>query len=284
MAKPVNEWFGLKVICVTLAFACASPPSFAKLTKERRLLRHFDGIEVRGTVNVFVTQEKRLREAMVYADDSVLESVVTEVRGRTLVVEAQNVSTYKPRLPFVRIAFTAIQPVEVIVSTEELGSVTVTGEGGFTGANLKAKTFRVFSVGTGKVHLDNLTADEVEVRMESDGDVFLKGGVVEQLRVNMTGKGSLRAIDLPALRTHVSISGSGDAEVRAENWLEARLAGKGDLRYLGHPVNTFLQADGEGQIQRIDPAEAADTPFPRKKEESSSPDKEKRELPEEPKK
>ena len=68
------------------------------------------------------------------------------------------------------------------------------------------KLFAPFSVGTGKVHLENLTADEVEVRMESDGDVILKGGVVERLRANLRGKGSLQAIDLPALRAHVFIS------------------------------------------------------------------------------
>ena len=138
MARPASEWFGFGrgVIVFTLAFMATLPPASAKLSKERRLLRHFDKIEVRGTVNVFVTQEKRLREATVYADVSVLESVVTEVRGKTLVVEADNVVRYAPRLPFVRIAFTGIQPVEVIVSAKQLEGVTVSGEGGFTGKNI----------------------------------------------------------------------------------------------------------------------------------------------------
>ena len=229
--------------------------SHGKLTKESKLLRHFDRIEVRGAVNVYAKQEKRLRVATVYTDDSVLESVVTEVRGRTLVVEADNVGKYAPRLPLVRIEFKAIQPVEVIVSIKELQGVIVAGEGSFTGTNLQAKNFDVFSAGTGKIHLENLTADEVEVRMESAGDVILKGGVVERLRANLRGKGSLQAIDLPALRAHVFMSGTGNAAVRAENWLEAKLSGTGNLRYLGRPLNVFVQRDGEGQVERIDPPE-----------------------------
>ena len=254
-----------------LCFACAliiffASTASAKLTKDRRLLRHFDQIEVRGAVKVFVTQEQRLREAMVYAEDSILESVVTEVKGRTLVVEAGNVTRYAPRLPLIRIAFTAIEPVEVIVSAKKLEGVTIAGEGSFTGTNLEAKTFRVFSAGKGKVHLENLTADEVEVRMESDGDVTLKGGVVETLRANLSGKGSLRAIDLPALRAHVTITGEGNAEVRAENWLEAKLSAKGSLRYLGRPVNLFVQTDGEGRVERLDPLDDETTEDGEKKE------------------
>ncbi|MFP6899723.1 MAG: head GIN domain-containing protein [Opitutales bacterium] len=247
--------------------AALGPYSHGRLTKDSKLLRHFDRIEVRGAVNVYAKQEKRLRVATVYTDDSVLDSVVTEVRGRTLVVEADNVGKYAPRLPFVKIEFKAIQPVEVIISIKELQGVTVAGEGSFTGTNLHAKNFQVFSVGAGKVHLENLTADEVEVRIESDGDVILKGGVVERLRANLRGKGSLHAIDLPALRAHVFISGTGNASVRAENWLEAKLSGKGNLRYLGRPLNLFVQTDGTGQVERIDPPEDDEVKTPRQKTE-----------------
>jgi len=274
MARPVVETIFVKATCLAWILAAIAPATFGKLSKERRLLRHFNQIEVRGAVKVFVAPEDRLREATVYADDSLLKSVVTEVRGRTLVVEANNVGSYAPRLPFVRIEFKAIHPVEVIVSAKELEGVTVAGEGGFTGTNLRAKTFRVFSAGTGKVHLENLTADEVEVRMESDGDVTLKGGVVERLRANLSGKGSLQAIDLPALRAHVNVAGTGDAAVRAENWLEAKLSGKGNLRYLGRPVNVFVQTNGEGRAERIDPVEEEDAGIPAKDETSPPPAKE----------
>ncbi len=278
MVKPVVESIFVKAVYLAWLLAAIAPAVLGKLSEERRLLRHFNQIEVRGSVNVFVTQDARLREARVFADDSVLESVVTEVRGRTLVVEAKNIDTYAPRLPFVRIEFKAIQPVEVIVSMKELEGVTVAGEGSFTGTNLKAKTFRIFSAGTGKVHLENLTADKVEARMESDGDVFLKGGVVERLQVDVSGQGSLRAIDLPALRAHVNLTGSGGAAVRAENWLEAKLSGTGNLRYLGRPVNVFVQTDGAGRVERIDPVEE-DAKVP--DDESVPPSKERTPLPKE---
>ncbi|MBG29475.1 MAG: hypothetical protein CMI31_05680 [Opitutae bacterium] len=255
MANPKDKRFlkGFILACAWMTLLAAS--TSAKLTKERRLLRHFDNVEVRGSVKVFVTQENRLREAMVFAEDSILESVVTEVRGRTLVVEAGNVSRYAPRLPLIRIAFTATEPVEVIVSAKKIQGVTIAGAGSFTGTNLEAETFRVFSAGQGKIHLENLTADEVEVRMESDGDVTLKGGVVETLRADLSGNGSLRAIDLPALRAHLNLNGKGNAEVRAENWLEAKLTAQGNLRYLGRPVNVFVQNDGTGRVERLDPIE-----------------------------
>ncbi len=270
MAKAAIRKILQGALLVACILATTSISSHGKLTKSSKLLRHFDRIEVRGAVNVFAKQEKRLRVATIYTDESILDSVVTEVRGRTLVVEADNVGKYAPRLPLVRIEFKAIQPVEVIVSIKELQGVVVAGEGSFTGTNLQAKNFEVFSAGTGKVHLENLTADEVEVRMESGGDVILKGGVVERLRANLRGKGSLQAIDLPALRAHVFMSGTGNANVRAENWLEAKLSGTGNLRYLGRPLNVFVQTDGEGQIERIDPPEEDRGKTPTKPNDSPS--------------
>ena len=281
MAKLATDVLCGKAAILTCMFALFASPTFGKLSKERRLLRHFDRFEVRGAVIVFVVQEKRLREATVYADDSLLETVVTEVRGRTLVVEADNVGSYAPRLPFIRIEFKAIQPIEVIVSAKELQGVTVAGEGSFTGTNLLAKTFEVFSAGIGKVHLENLTADEVNVRMESDGDVTLKGGVVERLQVKLSGKGNLQAIDLPALRTNVTINGSGNAAVRPEKWLEAKLSGKGNLRYLGRPGKVFVQTEGAGRVERLDPADDEETVVPPQNEEVEPKEKETPALPEE---
>lgn len=289
MAKAASDKLMTRVFVSALLLMVTCLPGHAKLTKERRLLRHFDNIEARGAVKVFVVQEKRLRQATVYGDDSVLESIVTDVRGKTLVIEANNVTKYAPRLPLVRIAFTATHPVEVIVSAKELKSVTVAGEAEFTATNLTAKatglqkkTFNVFSAGSGKIHLENLTADAVVARLESDGDVTIKGGVVERLDADLRGKGSLRAIDLPALRAHVSISGSGNAELRAENWLDAKLTGTGNLYYLGRPLNLFLQADNQGRVEAIDPEETLEAPA---KEEATLPaslDKDKKDDPKTP--
>ena len=62
--------------------------------------------------------------------------------------------------------------------------------------------------------------------------------------------------------------------VRAENWLEAKLSGKGNLRYLGRPVNVFVQTNGEGRAERIDPVEEEDAGIPAKDETSPPPAKE----------
>ena len=60
-------------------------------------------------------------------------------------------------------------------------------------------------------------------------------GVLDRLRIEIVGSGDLRADGLAANRVGVTVTGSGDAVVRAVEQLDASVTGSGDVIYYGNP-------------------------------------------------
>ena len=73
--------FGVLILVSLLVFA---PAISGEISSQRRLLFFFDKIEVNGEVDVFLNKGKRNREATIYADSEVIDSVLTRVSKRTL--------------------------------------------------------------------------------------------------------------------------------------------------------------------------------------------------------
>ena len=60
----------------------------AEITIQKKLLFFFDRIEVRGNVDVFLVEGKRLREASIYADAEIIDSIQVRVSQKTLFIDA----------------------------------------------------------------------------------------------------------------------------------------------------------------------------------------------------
>ena len=71
-----------------------------------------------------------------------------------------------------------------------------------------------------------------------------------QLNVQVGGSGTCDTERLTAADVRVSIAGSGDARVRAENALSAAIAGSGDLYYRG-AATPKISIVGSGRVKRI---------------------------------
>ena len=77
-------------------------------------------------------------------------------------------------------------------------------------------------------------------------------GSAETLFTSIMGSGDLHLFRLPAKNVHISIHGSGDAEVNASSSLEAAIAGSGDIRYKGKPKAVNPSIAGSGDIHAVD--------------------------------
>jgi hypothetical protein len=102
--------------------------------------------------------------------------------------------------------------------------------------------------GSGDVDADGIAGDAFAVRSDGSGD-FTLAGAVRRLRLDMDGSGKAHLAGLAAREARVSLSGSGDADVRADRRLEVWLDGSGDVRYHGHPALT-RHVDGSGDLSR----------------------------------
>ncbi len=75
----------------------------ADLIVEKKLLFFFNKIEVKGNIDVFLKKGGRQREAEVYADSEIIESVITKVSQKTLFIDANNTYNIARRVPFFKL-------------------------------------------------------------------------------------------------------------------------------------------------------------------------------------
>ena len=71
----------------------------AGVESKRVLTFHFDQIEVKGALTVFIEPGKRNRQVEYYADSSIFDSVSVEVKNRTLYLDANNSFSLFRKIP-----------------------------------------------------------------------------------------------------------------------------------------------------------------------------------------
>ena len=102
--------------------------------------------------------------------------------------------------------------------------------------------------GSGDVEADGIEADAFELSSEGSADIVLTG-TAAALDVELEGSGDADLADLEARTARVSVSGSGGADVSADERLDVSVDGSGDVRYHGDPVLTE-RVDGSGDLSR----------------------------------
>ena len=100
--------------------------------------------------------------------------------------------------------------------------------------------------GSGDIDADGIDADALDVRATGSATVALEGDV-RRLAVELDSSGDADLADLTAREASVAVSGSGDADVRADRRLDVNVDGSGDVRYHGDPALT-KQVDGSGDL------------------------------------
>jgi hypothetical protein len=92
-----------------------------------------------------------------------------------------------------------------------------------------------------------LTVSELEaVTLNGSGD-WTATGSADALEVWINGSGSFDAPELASRTARVAISGSGDAIVRVNETLDARISSSGSVHYIGS-LAIAQQVDGSGRV------------------------------------
>lgn len=95
-----------------------------------------------------------------------------------------------------------------------------------------------------------LVSDKLESSITGSGDIFLKGDCpIHDYKTS--GSGKLFAFDFVTDQTNLKISGSGDAEVLANQQLDVQISGSGDVYYKGNPA-LIVEVTGSGNVEKVD--------------------------------
>ena len=71
----------------------------ASIQSKRLLSFHFDKIEARGALTIFVEPGKRNRQVEYFADSEIIDTVTAKVENRTLYLDANNSLQLSRRIP-----------------------------------------------------------------------------------------------------------------------------------------------------------------------------------------
>jgi Putative auto-transporter adhesin, head GIN domain len=204
--------FPASIAAVALA-GCAIGDDGPVVTQTREVA-NFTRIDNRDSVDVrlHVGEPRRVR---VSAGDQVIDDVRTEVRDGTL---------------------------HLTFDHDGLGGSDVVVEASVP------KLTGIMASGSGDIDGDGIDADAFEVRSDGSADVALEGRV-GRLAVDLDGSGDADFAGLAARDARVTVGGSGDLDVRADERLDVDVDGSGDVRYHGDPALT-RHVDGSGELTR----------------------------------
>lgn len=192
----------------------------------------FTGVELRSDVDVFLSQGP-VQEVELRAHANLIDELILEVDGGDLEIRARNCIASGSR-------------PQVFITMPQLGRVVnssaapVTGESAFVSGKLEISV-----PGSGDVNLATI-ADAVKANISGSGNILLEGEAAA-LNVKITGSGNFMGFGLAAVSANVLISGSGDAEVKVEDFLEALLSGSGDVFFKGNPA-LEVSLTGSGKV------------------------------------
>ena len=226
----------------------------ADLASTKKLLFFFNKIEVNGNIDVFLKKGKRLREATIYADSEIIESVVTKVSQKTLFIDANNTYNIARRIPFIRLKAERKYPVEVVVSIQKIEEVRLLGQSNLTAEDITSTELAIFMASSGKLHIENILSQKLNITHEGTGNIILKGKSVKDLKAKITKNGSLFGDELKVERATLIHQGNGIVHLNPSKWMDARMFGNGNLFLHEKPESIVIDQRGNGRVSDILPS------------------------------
>lgn len=208
------------------------------VTKNRKV-SDYDEVSLVGSMDVVLVRGTE-GNLQIEAESNLQEYITTEVKGSTLRISIEEGTSISP---------SRNNSIKITVPFEDIEGASVTGSGDIWNEDkITAKDFSISVTGSGDIKLE-IDADEIKGKVTGSGDILLMGQANE-LDCGVTGSGDFDAFKLKAKLVHAQVSGSGDVMVWAENELNARVAGSGDIEYKGSPSKENFKTSGSGDISK----------------------------------
>jgi hypothetical protein len=174
---------------------------------------------------------------IVHADDNIVSLIDTSVVGDALIVRVHKGTGFRThRKVWVEVEFATLHATQ----QQGVGDLRVTE---VVGSNLESSI-----AGSGDLQIDDVQLDAFTGSITGCGDLKIACHA-NGARFKIDGAGEVSAEGLVAKRVNVAIDGAGDAHVNATDFLDASVAGEGDVTYNGKPHNISRRVAGNGTIE-----------------------------------
>ena len=222
---------------------------------ETRTVSSFNKISASSGIDVIYTKGNQY--VKVVADENLLELMVTEVKGKELIIKRKNNTNIKRSKKF-----------EVHVSAPELTAVSVSSGADFVGKDeITTKQFNVscssgadvkLSVDANKVVITTssgadanleVQAESISAKASSGADIQLKGSG-KDASLKASSGADINAFHLSVDNCEATASSSGDISIMVSESLNAKASSGGDISYKGNPANVDKSTSSGGDVTK----------------------------------
>ena len=203
------------------------------LVEQDLRVENFDGIALNFSGDVFITQGDRF-EVRAQGQQNLIDDLNLNVEDGIWKIKFKSKSVnYKSK-------FHVYITMPTLTYAKVHGSGSITSKGKFR--NLDRLEAGVH--GSGDLDLD-IEVDALTVKVTGSGDARLSG-TANAANVNLTGSGDYDGYNLHTKNCEAKLTGSGDIEVYASDFLLAEVVGSGDIDYKGSPqVKAKVRGSGD---------------------------------------
>lgn len=196
----------------------------------------YDEVKVHGIMDVRL-QKGTEGDISLKTDENLFQYLDVFVDGDALIIRVKKGFSLKTDFG-----------IKITVPFEDLSKVSLAGSGDITSSDIiETSDFEVNLAGSGDIKL-RVNAREINSNIAGSGDVHLKGAC-RKLNADLAGSGDLHGLDLKCEIADLNIAGSGDMKVNTSENIKVRIAGSGDVEYLGKPKNVDKKVIGSGTVK-----------------------------------
>jgi hypothetical protein len=201
---------------------------------QNRTTTSFTEVQSSGDFKVILKQDS-VSKIELYGEDNILPDVETVVESGKLRIYFEDFNRNYDH-----------NGITITISNPAFKKIDLQGSGKFTSNGIiNGDGIHVKMSGSGEINLD-MDVNILTSELSGSGKMYFSGTATKSDH-RISGSGKIGAFSLLSDDVKASISGSGNCEVTAVNFLEAIISGSGVVTYRGQPVVT-KQISGSGQV------------------------------------
>ena len=209
------------------------------VVSQTREVSGFDAVSISYPAEVLIKQGNA-ESLKIEAEDNLMPNLKTQVKNGTLEIfyKRENGKHVNPT-----------KTVKITIVVKDLNNVDFTSAGKLVVDNLKTNALDVSLSGAGDIKLNKVAVKGLSVSLSGAGSMSASG-TADRLDLNISGFGDFKGGDLHSQDGRVGISGAGSATVWADDNLDAQISGAGSISYYGS-ASVTKQISGVGGINHI---------------------------------
>ncbi|MXO07418.1 head GIN domain-containing protein [Flavobacterium sp. HBTb2-11-1] len=210
-----------------------------KVVSETRTTGDYDGVKIAGFFDVDLVSGKE-GKITIKGEENLLSAIKVEVEDKSLKIYVEKGT---------QIRTSSGNKIQVTVPFEKISELSLAGSGDIQSKDvIKNDNLALKLAGSGNLTLP-VDTNNLELHVSGSGNIHLKG-TADKLTTKLSGSGDIDASNLKSKIVEANVSGSGNSKVTCAESITARVAGSGNIKYIGNPEKRDVKVSGSGTITK----------------------------------